>query len=98
VVAGELEAVTGRVRALDEETLGVAVGKRPYRERRLAVDAEHLLAGGEHGHGRTAPHDEVDNARDGVDEMFAVVEHHERMAAGERRDERLLPVALAVLG
>ena len=70
----------------------------PHRTRHLAVDAEHLLAGGDNSDPRAATHYEIDDTRNRVHEMLAIVEHHERVTSPQRTHQRFLATSLPALG
>jgi hypothetical protein len=98
VVGGHREVVAGCLGALDEQPYRVVLARRPHDERRLAVDAESLLAGRENGDRGAAVHHQVDDARHRVDQVLAVVHHDQRLAPTQRTRKRLLASSLPTLG
>jgi hypothetical protein len=61
---------------------------RRHAIRRLAGDVERFAAGREHAHARRVAHDRGDGAGGVRNEMFAVVDHQQRMPFAQRGDER----------
>ncbi len=94
------------LRACDKEFDGTSlrrirsaiVGR--YREAPYAIDVffrrlQRFLAGHEKAHlGRGAPHG-FDELGDGIDEMFAIVEHEQELLRREQRSDRLARQAVA---
>ena len=80
-------------RALDEEVRrGVRVERR-NRDQLLTGHTESLAARREHVHARAGGEERGHQIGDGVDDVLAVVEHHQRLLIGHRRDERTGVVA-----
>lgn len=90
--------MTCRLRALDEESHRFLLTEWAHHERRLTIDAEALLAGREHRDRRTSMHDQLDNVRDRVDQVLAVVQHHQCLAPTQRSHQRIFGSSLPVLG
>jgi hypothetical protein len=100
VGVGHLEGVVGETGAVDEEPdrvvghggtgFDVGLGQRQRRDPvdELAGDAEALAAGREHVEVGTPGEQVAAESGDGVDDLFAVVEHDQHLLGADRLGER----------
>ena len=99
VVGGDLEGQVGEAGSFGEQPDGVVghggggfdvgVGHRERRHpvHHFAGDAEALAAGGEHGELRASREEFAAESGDGVDDLFAVVEHEQDPLGADRFGE-----------
>ena len=100
VVLGELEAVVdsphavdeqghgGRLQGLGERRIDLRQGQRSQSQRVFALKTQHGLAGHEQVDAGRRVDDPAQQRRERVDEMFCVVEHHQRLHRAQCRQHR----------
>jgi hypothetical protein len=79
VVPGD---VTGR-----KSAVGGGHRQRRHPEHGLPVDPQRFPAGGQHPDVRTRPQGRVDEARTGIDQVLAVVQHDQQLSVGQVDDQ-----------